>query len=219
MPVATDNLAKTMTPLTAKPRVIPPISKLLLQVLQIAALLLPAFGASVCSAADHYLIDPEHTFSSFEYSHWGLSMQRSRFDSTSGSIEIDQASHGGSIDIEIDAASVSTGSDSFNQVMRSGDFFDAANFPKISFKSSSLHFEEQQLTQVEGELTIKGITHPVTLEISNFNCRFMLIYGKQACGANGSAKILRSDYKLGRYVPFVSDAVTLHISVEAIREY
>ncbi|AMO95677.1 yceI-like domain protein [Collimonas fungivorans] len=219
MPVATDNLAKTMTPLTAKPRVIPPISKLLLQVLQIAALLLPVFGASVCSAADRYLIDPEHTFSSFEYSHWGLSMQRSRFDSTSGSIEIDQASHGGSIDIEIDAASVSTGSDSFNQVMRSGDFFDAANFPKISFKSSSLHFEEQQLTHVEGELTIKGITHPVTLEISNFNCRFMLIYGKQACGANGSAKILRSDYKLGRYVPFVSDAVTLHIVVEAIREY
>ncbi|AEK62181.1 YceI family protein [Collimonas fungivorans] len=215
MPVATDNLPKTMTPLTAKPRAILPTAKLLLR----ALLLLPAFGVGVCSAADRYLIDPEHTFSSFEYSHWGLSMQRSRFDTTSGSIEIDQASHGGSIDIEIDAASVSTGSDGFNQVMRSGDFFDAANYPKISFKSSSLHFEEQQLTQVEGELTIKGITHPVILEISNFNCRFMLIYGKQACGANGSARILRSDYKLGRYVPFVSDAVTLHIRVEAIKEY
>jgi len=182
-------------------------------------LLLLMLGSSTCFAADRYLIDPEHTFSYFEYNHWGLSKQRSRFDTTTGSIEIDQETHSGSIDIEIDAASVSTGSDRFNQVMRSGDFFDAANYPKISFKSSSLHFEEQQLTKVDGDLTIKGITHPVTLEISNFNCRFMLAYGKQACGANGSAKILRSDYKLARYVPFVSDAVTLHISVEAIKEY
>ncbi|SFH64051.1 Polyisoprenoid-binding protein YceI [Collimonas sp. OK307] len=182
-------------------------------------LLLLMLGSSACFAADRYLIDPEHTFSYFEYNHWGLSKQRSRFDTTTGSIEIDQDTHSGSIDIEIDAASVSTGSDRFNQVMRSGDFFDAANYPKISFKSSSLHFEEQQLTKVDGDLTIKGITHPVTLEISNFNCRFMLAYGKQACGANGSAKILRSDYKLARYVPFVSDAVTLHISVEAIKEY
>jgi polyisoprenoid-binding protein YceI len=215
MPVATDHLPKTMTPSIAKPSAILPATRLLLH----AALLPLAFSAGVCSAADRYLIDPEHTFSYFEYSHWGLSTQRSRFDRTSGSIEIDLASHSGSIDIEIDAASVSTGSDGFNQIMRSGDFFDAANYPKISFTSSSLHFEEQQLTQIEGDLTIKGITHPVTLEISNFNCRFMLIYGKQACGANGSAKILRSDYKLGRYVPFVSDAVTLHVSVEAIKEY
>ncbi|WP_211468170.1 YceI family protein [Collimonas silvisoli] len=184
-----------------------------------SSLLLLALNGGVCNAADRYLIDPEHTFSYFEYNHWGLSTQRSRFDSTTGSIEIDQASHSGSIDIEIDAASVSTGNDGFNQIMRSGDFFDVANYPKINFKSSSLHFEEQQLTQVDGDLTIRGVTHPVTLEIHNFNCRFMLIYGKQVCGANGSAKILRSDYKLGRYAPFVSDAVTLHIDVEAIKEY
>ncbi|GAC1520117.1 MAG: YceI family protein [Collimonas sp.] len=182
-------------------------------------LLMLTLDSSACFAADRYLIDPEHTFSYFEYNHWGLSKQRNRFDTTTGSIEIDQETHSGSIDIEIDTASISTGSDSFNRIMRSGDFFDAANYPKISFKSSSLHFEEKLLKQVDGDLTIKGITHPVTLEISNFNCRFMLIYGKQACGANGSARILRSDYKLARYLPFVSDAVTLHISVEAIKEY
>ncbi|GAC1324532.1 MAG: YceI family protein [Collimonas sp.] len=184
-----------------------------------ALLLMLTLDSSACFAADRYLIDPEHTFSYFEYNHWGLSKQRNRFDTTTGSIEIDQETHSGSIDIEIDTASISTGSDSFNRIMRSGDFFDAANYPKISFKSSSLHFEEKLLKQVDGDLTIKGITHPVTLEISNFNCRFMLIYGKQACGANGSARILRSDYKLARYLPFVSDAVTLHISVEAIKEY
>jgi len=181
--------------------------------------LLFAFSSNASLAADHYLIDPEHTFSYFEYSHWGLSQQRSRFDGTAGSIELDESTGSGTIDIEIDASSISTGSESFNQIMRSGDFFDTANYPKISFKSSSLHFEDQQLKQVDGDLTIKGITHPVTLDISHFNCRFMLLYGKRACGANGSAKILRSDYKLGRYAPFVSDDVTLHISVEAIKEY
>ncbi|AIY41447.1 putative signal peptide protein [Collimonas arenae] len=190
-----------------------------LQKLLRSSLLLLAFGSNASYAADRYLIDSEHTFSYFEYNHWGLSMQRSRFDLTTGSIELDRDSQSGNIEIDIDAASISTGSDNFNQIMRSSDFFDAANFPKISFKSSSLHFEGPQLTAVDGDLTIKGISHPVTLQISNFNCRFMLIYGKQTCGANGSASILRSDYKLGRYVPFVSDAVTLHISVEAIKEY
>lgn len=184
-----------------------------------ALILLLAFNSSACFSSDHYLIDPEHTFSYFEYNHWGLSLQRNRFDSTSGSIELDQAAQTGNIDIEINAASISTGSDEFNHTMQSSNFFDVENYPKISFKSSSLRFQDQQLTQVDGDLTIKGITHPITLEISHFNCRFMLIYGKRVCGANGSAKILRSDYKLGRFVPFVSDEVTLHISVEAVKEY
>jgi len=187
--------------------------------LRSTALAMLVFCSAAGNAAERYQIDSTHTFSYFEYSHWGLSMQRSRFDTTTGSIELDRDSQSGNIEIDIDAASVSTGSDGFNQVMRSAEFFDAANFPTISFKSSTLHFDGPQLTQVDGDLTIKGISHPVTLQISNFNCRFMLIYGKQACGANGTASILRSDYKLGRYAPFVSDAVTLHISVEAIKEY
>ncbi|MEO6917777.1 MAG: YceI family protein [Collimonas sp.] len=197
----------------------PTIRIFTLQNLLRSSMLLLAFGSNGSSAADRYLIDSEHTFSYFEYNHWGLSMQRSRFDITTGSIELDRDSQSGNIEIDIDATSISTGSDGFNQIMRTGEFFDTANFPKITFKSSSLQFDGPQLTQVDGDLTIKGISHPVTLQISNFNCRFMLIYGKQACGANGSASILRSDYKLGRYVPFVSDAVTLHISVEAIKEY
>ncbi|WP_230411453.1 YceI family protein [Collimonas humicola] len=215
MTIAAANLSKTMKPYRTSPRAATRTASLLLR----ASLLLLALGGNASSAADRYQIDSEHTYTYFEYSHWGLSMQRSRFDITTGTIELDRDSQSGSIEIDIDAASISTGSDSFNQIMRSGDFFDSANYPKISFKSSALHFEGPLLTQVDGDLTIKGISHPVTLQISNFSCRFMLIYGKQACGANGSANILRSDYKLGRYAPFVSDAVTLHISVEAIKEY
>ena len=182
-------------------------------------MLFAIFASASGFAAERYKIDPEHTFSSFEYNHWGLSMQRNRFDSTSGFIELDQAAQTGEIEIDIDPASVNTGTELFNKALRSNDFFDVEKYPTIRFTSSHLIFDGDNLTQVDGELTIKDIKRTVTLEITNFNCRFMLIYGKRACGANGFVKILRSDYKLGRFVPFVSDAVTLYIVVEAIKEY
>lgn len=174
---------------------------------------------ALASTAEQYTIDPDHTFSSFEYSHWGLSTQRNRFDRTTGYIALDQSAGTGEVMIEIDAASVNTGIEIFNKALRASDFFNTEKYPKILFTSSHLVFDGENLKQVEGDLTIKDITRSVTLEITNFNCRFMLPYGKRACGANGSVKILRSDYHLGRFVPFVSDAVTLHIVVEAIKDY
>ena len=171
-----------------------------------------------CLAADRFKIDPEHSFAAFEYDHWGLSFQRGRFDNTRGFIELDIEKKTGSINIEIDSASISTGVGVFDKLLRSGDFFDAVNHPKAIFKSSRLEFEADRLVRVEGSLTIKGITRPTTLELTRFNCRYMFVYGRQACGANGFAKILRSDFDMDRYAPFVSDAVTLFIAVEALRE-
>jgi polyisoprenoid-binding protein YceI len=176
---------------------------------------------SICAAstaADRYRIDPQHSFAGFTYQHWGLSTQDVRFDNTVGTIELDPVAGTGTIDIVIDAASVSSGVDAFNKTLRSAEFFDVANHPDIRFRSSQVHFDGDRLTQLEGALTVKGITRPVVLDIGQFNCRFMLIYGRQTCGANGSARILRSDFNMGSYVPFVGDEVTLHFSVEGIRE-
>ncbi|MBC7413920.1 MAG: YceI family protein [Herminiimonas sp.] len=179
-----------------------------------AALLLPGAGW----AGERYRIDPQHTFSSFEYEHWGLSLQRGRFDGNTGVIDFDVQAKTGAIDIQIDAASISTGSSLFDRVLRSTEFFDVAKYPGIDFKSSVLRFEGERLTQVDGILTIKGISRTVTLQMTRFDCRFMVLYGKRACGANGYAKLSRSEFELGRYVPFVSDLVTLYVSVEAIRD-
>ena len=169
-------------------------------------------------AEEVYTIDPEHTYSSFEYQHWGLSTQRGRFDKNTGSIHIDKEARTGSIDMVIDATSVSTGSAVFDRAMRSSNFFDTEKFPNITFTSDKLLFDNDKLTQVMGKLTIKDTTLPVTIEVTQFNCRFMILYLRQACGANGYTKILRSDFKVGRYVPFVSDEVTLSFNVEAIKE-
>ena len=169
-------------------------------------------------AADRYQLDPLHSFSSFEYNHWGLSYQRGRFDKTTGSIELDMAEHTGAVNLEIDATSVSTGSEVFDKIMRSDTFFDVQQYPRITFASTRLVFDEDVLKQVEGQLTIKDVTRPVTVSVTRFNCRFMFVYMRRACGANGQASILRSDYHMGSYTPFVSDEVTLYFTVEGIAQ-
>lgn len=186
--------------------------------LTFTALLTMAGPGATLAEESTYRIDPEHTFTAFEYMHWGLSLQRSRFNKQSGTVMLDLDAKSGSVDLQIDAASIATGSDEFDKMLASDSFFDAKTYPTIHFKSSAMEFDGDQLVRVRGDLTIKDVTKPVTLEVSHFACRFMVLYLKHACGANGSAKILRSDFGLGRYAPFVADEATLYFSVEAIKE-
>ncbi len=187
--------------------------------LQAMIALSAALGAHAAIADEAaYRIDPEHTFTAFEYMHWGLSLQRSRFNKQSGTVTLDLDAKSGSVDLLIDTASVATGSDEFDKTLASNSFFDTATYPTMHFKSTAMEFDGDQLVRVAGDLTIRDVTKPVTLEISHFACRFMVLYLKHACGANGSAKILRSDFGLGRYAPFVADEVNLYFSVEAIRQ-
>jgi polyisoprenoid-binding protein YceI len=181
------------------------------------ACLLLLCACSPALSEDVYDIDPRHTFSFFEFNHWGLSRQRGRFDTTTGHIAFNAEAIATDIRIEIDSTSVSTGSGRFDRVLRSDDFFDVENYPKIIFQSSRLQFEGEHLTEVEGALTIRDITRPLTLKVERYHCRYMLIYGAHACGANGIATILRSDFNMSRYTPFISDQIVLHITVEAIK--
>jgi polyisoprenoid-binding protein YceI len=182
------------------------------------ALLSVALCPIAAQAQEHFVIDPLHTFSSFEYRHWGLSTQRGQFDQNSGYIDLDLDNKSGTILLEIDARSVSTGSSLFDSVMRSESFFDVGHFQKIIFNSTKFIFDHDQLSQIEGNLTIKDVTHQVKLEVTQFSCRFMILYFKKACGANGFTTILRSDYNMDRFAPFVSDEVRLVFSVEGIRD-
>ncbi len=183
----------------------------LLSTMLLTALSAPSF------AVDHYEIDADRTATSFQYSRWGSSMKNGHFENTSGFIEIDPDTKTGSIDIDISTASVTAGSDALNQTLRSSVFFDAKRHPDIRFISSRLIFDGDVLKQVEGNLTIKGITHPVTLGVEHFNCGAARVNGKPTCSANAALKILRSNYNLGRYVPFLNDAVNFSIVVEAIK--
>lgn len=181
-----------------------------------------AVAASLSSAAfaapETYVIQNAHTFPRFEYNHLGFSNQVSRFDKTSGTIIIDRAAKTGSVDVVIDAKSVNTGYALFNEHIQGEDFFDTAKYPTITFKSKNLKFVGDKLTGVEGELTIKGITKPVTLTVTSFLCMPHPMAKKDACGANATTKIKRSEFNAGKHAPNVSDEVTLAIPVEAIKE-
>ena len=180
-----------------------------------------AIAATLSTAAfaapETYTIEGTHTFPRFEYSHFGYSTQLSRFDKTTGSITLDKAARTGSVDVTIDTTSVNTGYPLFNQHIQGEDFFDTAKYPTITYKSTKVNFDGDKPATIEGNLTLKGITKPVTLTVTSFHCMPHPMLKKDACGANATATIKRSEFNAGKYAPYVGDDVKLTIAVEAYK--
>lgn len=170
------------------------------------------------AAPTTYEVDGTHTFARFSYNHMGFSQQISSFNKTSGTVTFDPEARTSSVDITIDTRSVNTGYDAFNGHIQGEDFLDTANHPTATFKSTSVRFEGDQPVAVEGALTIKGVTRPVTLELTSFTAKPHPMLQKDAIGANATATIKRSEFNAGKLVPAVSDDVTLLISLEAIAQ-
>jgi polyisoprenoid-binding protein YceI len=179
---------------------------------------LSAFSAAALAAPETYNVEPTHTYPRFEYSHFGYSNQQQRFDKTSGKIVLDRAAKTGSVDVTIDATSVNTGYALFNQHIQAEDFFNTAKYPTITFKSTGVKFEGDKPVAIEGNLTIKGVTKPVTLTVTSFHSMPHPMLKKDAIGANAVTKVKRSEFNMGKNVPYVSDEVSLTIAVEAIKE-
>jgi polyisoprenoid-binding protein YceI len=181
----------------------------------VAILLLASAGA--VNAAETYAIDPTHTFPGFEINHLGFSTFRGRFDKTRGTVTLDREKKTGSADIVIEVGSISTGVDKLNEHLLKDDFFDAARYPTITFKSQDFRFTGSKLSEVRGELTMHGVTRPVTLAVSSFNCKEHPLKKVPACGADASATLRRADWGINRYSPNIGEEVTLRIQVEAHR--
>jgi polyisoprenoid-binding protein YceI len=179
---------------------------------------LAAVSVAAHAAPVTYSIDNSHTYPHFTYNHLGFSNQTHKFDKTSGSVVLDRAGKTGSVDVSIDTASVNTGHALFNEHLRGADFFDAAAHPTITFKSNAMKFKGDQPVSVAGDLTVKGVTRPVTLTITHFKCQPHPMLKVEACGANATTQVKRSEFNMGKNVPFVSDEVTLTIAIEAVNK-
>ena len=177
-----------------------------------------AFASSAFAAPETFVIDNSHTFPSFSYSHFGYSKQLSRFDKTTGTIVLDKAAKTGSVDVTIDTTSVNTGSTLFNEHIQGVDFFDTVQYPTATFKSTKVHFKGDKPVAVDGDLTIKGVTKPVTLKMESFHLMPHPMLKKDALGANAVTKVKRSEFNMGKYTPHVGDEVTIEIAVEAIKQ-
>lgn len=184
----------------------------------VSIVLATLFCGTALAAPETYVVDSTHTFPRFSYNHFGLSKQLSRFNQTTGTITLDREARTGSVDVEIDMTSVDTGYDTFNGHIQAEDFLDTANHPKATFKSTKVTFEGDAPVTIEGDLTIKGVTKPVTLNVTHFVAKPHPMLQKDAIGANASAVISRTAFNAGKYAPNVGDEVTLDISLEAIRQ-
>lgn len=184
----------------------------------IASLLLCGVMSVPAFAADSYTVDSGHTYPSFEINHLGFSIQRGRFDKSGGRITLDTSARTGTVEITIDTASINTGHAKRDEHLRSEDFFDVGRFPTMTFKSDKLRFNGDKLVGAEGELTLLGVTRPVTLAVDAFSCGTHPIMKKPVCGANATATIKRSEFGMKTYVPAVGDDVHIAIQVEAFKD-
>lgn len=177
-----------------------------------------ALAAPLWAAPATYALDGNHSFVRFSYNHMGFSTQLSRFDRTTGTITIDAAAKSAAVDVTTDLKSVSTGSEQLNEHLQGPDFFDTANYPTATFKSTAVHFDGDRPATIDGNLTIKGVTRPVTLTVTAFRNGVHPMTKKPTIGADATAQIKRSDFNAGKFAPMVGDEVTLSIAVEAAQQ-
>jgi len=179
---------------------------------------LPVVGFS---APENFTIDPTHTYPHFKISHLGFSTMHGRFNKTSGKLTVDSANKVGSVNITIDATSVDTGFNKRDDHLRSPDFLNAAEFPEITYKSSTVKIKADNSARVEGVLTIMGTSNPVTLDVSKMNCGIHPMDPKKqkyVCGFDATAKIKRSDFGIKYGLPAIGDDMALSFEVEAVRD-
>jgi len=178
-----------------------------------------ALGISVSlQAADSYTIDSRHLYPMFEVNHLGFSTQRGRFNKGAGKIVLDTAAKTGSVDLKIETASIDMGLDKWDEHLRSPDFFDVAKHPAITFKSTKLKFDGDKVVGAEGDLTLLGVTKPVTLAMSGFHCGDHPMLKKTVCGVDATTTIKRSDFGMKYGLPAIGDEIKLIVPVEAIKD-
>jgi polyisoprenoid-binding protein YceI len=183
--------------------------------------ILACVGLAALSAAHAapvtYIVDPMHTYPSFEADHMGISVWRGKFDRSSGTITMDREAGTGNLTIVVDMKSADFGLAAMNKSALSPELFDAARFPKATFKGTLEGFDNGTPARAVGTLELHGVTRPVTLEIHKFKCIPHPMIKREVCGADVYTKLDREAFGMaaGKEYGFSMD-VDMRIQVEAI---
>lgn len=183
--------------------------------LTLAAGLLSA--ATAHAAPVTYKIDPDHTFPSFEADHMGISVWRGKFNKSSGTVRYDKAAGTGDVDITVLPSSIDYGQDALNKWAQGKDLLDVKKFPKATYKGTFGKVVDGVPTEVAGELTMHGVTRPVTLKLNWLKCMPHPMLKRDMCGTDAITTIRRDEFGMdaGKDWHFNMD-VTLRIQVEAV---
>ena len=192
----------------------------------IAAVL--AAPLTVAAQVENYVIDPYHTVPYFDIDHLGFATMRGRFDRATGKFSIDRAAKSASVELEIPTATVNSGDTDKGQRprtrdehLKNADFFNVQEFPSIAFKSTRVVFKGEDPVSVEGNMTMLGVTKPVTLHIDRWKCGpDIRTQGKRyQCGGNASGAFKRSDFGMKFGLPTaIGDEVKLWMSFYGFRQ-
>jgi len=157
-------------------------------------------GLALCAGSEAlaqrvtYTLRPDHTFPSFEASHYGLSIWRGRFRKSSGSVVLDRAAQTGSVTVNIDARSVDFGVETMDESARGDKMFNVEKFPQITYRGQFVKFRNGLPTAVEGELTLLGVTRKVPLTFNSFVCTIHPALKRETCGVDAVATFNRKDF-------------------------
>ncbi len=197
----------------------------------IAAVLMIAGCASVVSVvyplnenaararAGAYQLDPDHASILFSVSHFGFSTFRARFDTLSGSLDLDSENpENSSVTIDIKAESIHTGVSELDELLLADDMFASTDNPVIRFTSTSVDQTSDKDATIAGVLTIRGITKPVVLEAHFIGSGTNPLTRDRTVGFSATTTIERSDFGLKNWLPFVGDKVDIKVDVEFIEK-
>ena len=184
-----------------------------------AAVAAPAEAATVAEAitavSGTYQLDPTHTDVLAQWTHFGFSQPSAHFGISDGTLVYDAADvTKSSVQVTMPITGIDSFVDKLDEHLKGADFFDAGKFPNASFKSTSVAAAGTNKLTVTGDLTIKDITKPVTLDVTLNGAGEHPMLKKQAIGFSATATIKRSDFGVGAYAPHVSDEVQLRITTE-----
>lgn len=185
----------------------------------IAFLALMSFAVVAAAAPITYNVDPEHTHPAFDVDHFGgLSVWRGNFKKTTGKLTLDTAAKTGTVDVIIDTSTIDFAHDKLNEHVSGPEILNVAQFPTAEYKGTLGGFTNGAPTTVSGNLTLHGVTKPVTLKINTFKCMQNPMSKKDVCGADASGTFSRADFGVnyGQQYGFNQD-VNLHIQVEGIK--
>ena len=192
--------------------------------LLLAAVLVTVTVSNLAAQTATYRLDKDYTAINFSWSHVGLSRQSARLTGAEGRVTFDPANpEASTIDVTMKAANITTGIRDFDLLIKSPDYFNAAQFPLIMFKSTAIRQLSDKTGQGMGDLTIKGVTRQVALSVVwNFSGEHPLAkvnpnyLDRRVAGFSATAVLRRSDWDLSLAIPFVSDEIRLSIETELI---
>jgi polyisoprenoid-binding protein YceI len=190
---------------------------------RVCAALIIAAGlalAPVAAAAEPvaYRVDPARSAAEFVVTHLAVFHAHGRFARMSGRIVVDAAAQAGSVDLEISAASVSTGWTLRDAFVRGENMFDADRHPVVRFRSNRLAYADGRLARVDGELTLRGVTQPVSAVVTGVACGAGPDARAETCDAEATAAIRRRDFGMDFAWPLIADDVDLFLRIRATRE-